>query len=74
MTSEALNLTILVYKDQFNKKTKLNGNFIFIPKIKKDGIKTIRLIHSGDINIGCHFEILERKERFYHNKSKINCE
>jgi hypothetical protein len=44
MSSEALNLTILVYKDQFNKKTKLNGNFIFIPKIKKDGIKTIRLI------------------------------
>jgi hypothetical protein len=61
MTSEVLNLTILVYKDQLNKKTKLNGKVIFIPKIKKDGIKTIRLFHSGDINIGGHFEFLGKK-------------
>jgi hypothetical protein len=40
----------------------------------KDGIKIIRLIHSGDFNIGGHFEILEREERFYRNKSKINSE
>jgi hypothetical protein len=38
-------------------------------KVKKQGIILIRLIHTGYIDVGGHFELLEKDQGNYH---KIN--